>query len=167
MLSRICGTFHPLESLYLKVCGLLCWNEGPDSNLWMSAFSNPNEIMGTVNWCNKSSGLSYDVSLKAVMGRPSNHLIHWVDIIKGGQWQLLYDMEDIHASMSAALIRLPRNKAGSPFSRYLLVYSLKCNCGNANLERSNFSNSYGNKLLLELFLDKVISYHYLTNQYVH
>lgn len=104
MLSRICGTFHPLGPLYLKVCGLLCWNEGLDWNLWMSAFSNTNEIMWTVNWCNKSSELSCDVLLKAVEGCPSNHVVHWVDIIKGVAWQLLYYMVVIRASMNVAFI---------------------------------------------------------------
>ena len=103
MLSRICGTFHPLESLYLKVCGPPLWNEGLDWNLRMSAFSSPNEITWRVNWCNKSSELSRDVLLKAVKGCPSNNLVHWVDIIKGAEWLSHDYMEASHVSVHSTV----------------------------------------------------------------
>ena len=132
MLSRICGTFHPLESLYLKVCGPPLWNEGLDWNLRMSAFSSPNEITWRVNWCNKSSELSRDVLLKAVKGCPSNNLVHWVDIIKGAEWLSHDYMEASHASVHSTveffLFCIFFDNAGSShiFLKDILACAPKC-----------------------------------------
>lgn len=128
MLSRICGTFHPLESLYLKVCGPPLWNEGLDWNLRMSAFSNPNEITWRVNWCNKSSESSRDVLLKAVKGCPSNNLVHWADIIKGAERLSHGYMEAIHARIHSTAEEAFFDNAGSSyiFLKHILACAPKC-----------------------------------------
>ena len=90
MLSRICGPFHPLEPPLSEGvwAAVVKWRprlEPSDECIFQHKWD-------YVNWCNKSSELSCDVLLKAVKGCPSNHVVQWVDIIKGVEWHyaLLY-----------------------------------------------------------------------------
>lgn len=129
------------------VCGLLCWNEGLDWNLRMSAFADPNEIKRAVNWCNKSSELSRDVLLKAVKGCPSNHPVRWLDAIKGAERQWLRCMEANRAGMTAAFIQLSRSwfyNTGSAFPWYILLWAPTCTV----TVKQDSSSSYKTTLLL-------------------